>query len=134
MAKLFKIDDQGGFVCGDPDTRITAYAYPSSEHAVQAARSTVHAAKVASAMLLQETAWRNSALLQSLPTDIAAQDARNWAKLQPEVAEMVKVTLTREQNDEVEAILRRVQREARSDDAVLRLGVLLDQFQQAETQ
>jgi len=78
------VDHEGGFVCGDPESRVTAYAYPTSEHARQAARGMAYATKVAMEMLGNETAWRE--ILAQRPSTgalagVKAQDDRNWAKL-----------------------------------------------------
>lgn len=51
MPIVHKLDCNGGFTCGDTDTRITAYAYASSTHARSARR---HPADVAAEMLLHE--------------------------------------------------------------------------------
>jgi hypothetical protein len=65
----------GGFVCGDPITRITAYAYPTSENAKAAKR---HPSNVARMMLSKEALFRPSVHPR---VDIAGYDARNWDRL-----------------------------------------------------
>lgn len=81
MPIFHRVDDEGGFVCGDPESRVTAYAYPTSEHARQAARGMAHASKVAKVMLTHETYWRQSGVTRPTAEEVSAQDDRNWAKL-----------------------------------------------------
>jgi len=70
MAQVFKLLLDGGFVCGDTESRVTSYAYPTSEHAVLAKRD---AAKVAATMLGAERRY-------GMPHE-ADYDARMWRKL-----------------------------------------------------
>jgi hypothetical protein len=73
---IMKILDDGGFVCGDTATGRTAYAYPTSTHAVAAKRG--KCAATAREMLDGENgcgAWRDAATAKAF-------DARNMALLQ----------------------------------------------------
>ncbi len=36
MAIVYKLDQDGGFTCGDTETRMTAYAFPTSPYATAA--------------------------------------------------------------------------------------------------
>jgi hypothetical protein len=77
-----RVDAEGGFVCGESDSRITAYAYPTSEHARQAGRGMAYASKVATEMLERETAFREIlALRPDTSAYVKAQDDRNWVRL-----------------------------------------------------
>ena len=74
MAIVFKLDAQGGFTCGDTETKLTAYAYPTSQWAD---RSRKHPEPVAVEMLSDE-AWRK-------PADNMWRrdyDKRNWQRLE----------------------------------------------------
>ncbi len=69
---VYKIMEDGGFVCGDTDSTLTSYAYPTSTHATRAKKNAAHVAQV---MLDRE--------LKCLRVDagVRAYDARNWEKL-----------------------------------------------------
>ena len=60
MAIIYKIEADGGFVCGDTNTGLTAYAYPTSPHASNAAKSPAQAQKTADAMIKAESPIRRS--------------------------------------------------------------------------
>lgn len=84
MSLIYRLDDDGAFVCGDSDSRITAYAYPTSKHARVAGRGPVMAGEVARIMLGQETQWRQTIArrpVQGMP-DVSTQDDRNWLRLE----------------------------------------------------
>ena len=69
------MDDRGGFTCGDTETGHTAYAYPSSDHAVAAKRDP---ARVAVEMLRHA-----NYISPLLPADIVARgNTRNSRTLQ----------------------------------------------------
>lgn len=86
MSLIYRIDDDGAFVCGDSDSRITAYAYPTSEHARVAGRGPVKAREVANAMIIHETDYRRSLVVARISLEQAAaigtQDERNWLRLE----------------------------------------------------
>jgi hypothetical protein len=73
MAITYKLLEDGAFVAGDTDSRLTSYAYPTSIHATKAKR---RPGKVAAAMIAGEeaaiTATRN------IRSDY---DERNWQRL-----------------------------------------------------
>jgi hypothetical protein len=75
MAILHRLDAQGGFTCGDTITGLTAYAYPTSPHAVAAKRGP---GMVAEEMIAHEkaTAWTRDVL-----PDSHKQDADRLAEL-----------------------------------------------------
>ncbi len=54
MTIQYHIDQDGSFTAGDVDSGVTAYAYPSSEHAQQAKRNPL---KVAEEMIQGEMRW-----------------------------------------------------------------------------
>ena len=68
----YRLTNDGAFICGDKQTGVTAYAYPTSESAHNAAHG--HAIATAMDMLARENAHigRNS-----LP-DIDKRDLRHW--------------------------------------------------------
>jgi hypothetical protein len=72
MHPVFKTLEDGGFVAGDKDSRITSYAYPTSPHALLARRYPKY---VAAEMLKNE---RMS--YRSVPA-VQEHDARNWLLL-----------------------------------------------------
>ena len=69
MKAVFKMLDDGGFVAGDSDSRMTSYAYPGSPHALVAKQ---HPKAVAEDMLESE---RQS--FRKVPA-IHQYDAKNW--------------------------------------------------------
>lgn len=73
MAIVWKLDQSGGFLCGDTESRLTSYAYPTSVHACAAKRKPE---AVAREMIAGE--W---ASLRVLP-DIKAYDLRHWKELE----------------------------------------------------
>jgi hypothetical protein len=79
MAIIYKIEADGGFVCGDTNTGLTAYAYPTSPHASNAAKSPAQAQKTADAMIKAESPIRRSP-----NTDY--YDKWNWGKLYPQIS------------------------------------------------
>lgn len=75
MTIVYKLDAQGGFTVADAETRHTAYAYPTSPHAVDARRNPEG---VADAMALSANAFA-----AVCPSDIVARcDERNWRTLE----------------------------------------------------
>jgi hypothetical protein len=73
MSIVFYFDAQGGFTVGDTETRVTAYAYPTSPHATNAKK---HATQVAAEMVDgQNRSWRGFDHL------VAASDDYNWTRL-----------------------------------------------------
>lgn len=77
MAIIFKVEDDGGFVCGDLGSRITAYAYPTTRHAVDAARSPSDARMTAEIMLSAEVSYR----ALGCRTQGTIYDDDNWVTL-----------------------------------------------------
>lgn len=65
---------EGGFIAGDTETRITAYAYPSSTNATKAALGARAADRIARAMLAKE-------LPRSAYPAAHSYDERNWQVL-----------------------------------------------------
>ena len=74
MAIIFKMEANGGFVCGDTETGLTAYAYPTSQNASDAKHN---AANVATRMLSTRKLG---------DTDHSDYDKRNWGRLYPGIA------------------------------------------------
>lgn len=74
MTIVYKLDAQGGFTCGDTETKLTSYAYPTS---AWADTSRKHPGNVAEAMLVDE-GWRKP----SSPTWVRDYDKRNWSRLE----------------------------------------------------
>lgn len=72
MKAVFKMLEDGGFVAGDEDSRMTAYAYPSSPHANVAKR---YPKLVAEEMLEAE---RSS--YRKIPA-VQEHDRKNWLLL-----------------------------------------------------
>jgi hypothetical protein len=68
---FYKLEEDGGFVCGDSRTGMTSYSYPTSDNARLARR--VNPTLVASAKLAKESRYGGK--------HEADYDARNWAKL-----------------------------------------------------
>ncbi|MDE2232509.1 MAG: hypothetical protein KGJ90_00055 [Patescibacteria group bacterium] len=74
MKIIFRHMPDGAFVCGDLESGRTAYAYPTSQHAIKAQKSPD---LVAETMLENENdygQWRNSPLCQDF-------DKRQWKRL-----------------------------------------------------
>ena len=69
MKAVFKMLDDGGFVAGDADSRMTAYAYPTSPHAIVAKR---YPKLVAEEMLESERVC-----FRKVPA-VKEYDAKNW--------------------------------------------------------
>lgn len=67
----WRLTSDGAFICGDKRTGVTAYAYPTSEHAHNAKR---HARRTAEAML---KAQNDHTGRSSIP-GIDAWDLRHW--------------------------------------------------------
>ena len=81
MSILYRLDRQGGFTVGDTETKITAHAYPTSDHAETAMK---RPAEVAALMIDQETR-RSSSLRQdngALGDTVRGQDARRLGELE----------------------------------------------------
>jgi hypothetical protein len=80
MAIVFTQDAQGGFVAGDTETRLTAYAYPSSPYANESrARPEDTAAK-----MIKGEAWRKdhqSRTFLGAPS-LREYDGRYWEILE----------------------------------------------------
>ncbi len=73
MAILHKLMADGGFLCGDTETGMTAYAYPTSTYAVAARKKPEG---VAAEMIAHEHAF-----CRTIPS-IKDGDARHMAELQ----------------------------------------------------
>lgn len=71
---VYKLLEDGGFVCGDSHTGMTAYSYPTSDNARLARR--VNPALVAGLKLAKERRYGGK--------HEADYDARNWAQLTAE--------------------------------------------------
>lgn len=69
MDVVFKMLDNGAFVAGDRDSEMTAYAYPSSPHAIVAKK---HPKQVAEEMMARERVEYRRMI------HIQAYDAANW--------------------------------------------------------
>ena len=74
MAIVYKLDSDGGFTCGDTESRVTVYAYPTSPMASSAKRDPLATATV---RLERE----NRASFRGSPLIVADYDARNWRVL-----------------------------------------------------
>ena len=74
MAIVYTFDKDGGFAVGDTETRITVYAYPTSNHAEDAK---CHAEAVANIMIEEETRC-GSGYGKEYQMEY---DARNWERL-----------------------------------------------------
>jgi hypothetical protein len=68
---VHKLLPDGGFVCGDTETRITSYAYPTSTHATSAKRNPT---KVAAEMMANQVRY-------GLPHEVA-YDELMWGRLE----------------------------------------------------
>ena len=73
---VYNLLPDGGFVCGDTQTRATSYAYPTSDHAVAARKNP---AKVAIDMVKQANEWLAGHDVCSLT---ANYNLRNWTELE----------------------------------------------------
>lgn len=73
---VYNLLPDGGFVCGDTQTRATSYAYPSSIHAVSARK---RPAKVAIEMIEQANDWLNA---HDVCSTTANYNLRNWNELE----------------------------------------------------
>lgn len=72
MPIQFKMLEDGGFVAGDSETRITCYAYPTSDHAEAAKREPrIIAAEMIESENAGHRAW--------MPRE--DYDARNWERI-----------------------------------------------------
>lgn len=71
MTTHFRMLEDGAFVAGDPDTGLTAYAYPTSISATKARKTPVTVAKE---MLSREVVTRTH--------DRTDYDLRNWQRLE----------------------------------------------------
>jgi hypothetical protein len=74
MPIQYKLLTDGGFVVGDTETGITAYAYPSSEHATKARKNP---SGIASEMIKRE----NEIAFCHMSNIGLDHDARNWGLL-----------------------------------------------------
>ncbi len=75
MAIVYKLDQDGGFTCGDTETRMTAYAFPTSPYAPAAKK---RAKNVAAEMMAHGRDW-----VRFIPSDIENEfHSRNWARLE----------------------------------------------------
>lgn len=74
MTIRYHLDERGGFVCGDTESGVTSYAYPSSTNAMQARKFP----GVVAAQMVAGQAWRLGR--DPLPYE-REYDARNWVKL-----------------------------------------------------
>ena len=72
---VYNLLPDGGFVCGDTETRATSYAYPSSDHADKAKKSP---AKVAIEMVAQANEWLAT---HDICSTTASYNLRNWKEL-----------------------------------------------------
>ena len=69
---VFSLLPDGAFVCGDTESRLTSYAYPTSQHANAAKRK---GESVACEMMRMERAFfRQTA-------SVRQYDARNWNRM-----------------------------------------------------
>jgi hypothetical protein len=73
---VFKLEDDGGFVVGDTETRVAAYAYPTSEYASKA-RAKPHS--VANRMATDANKFHPTFSKLQLSADYYA---RLWARLE----------------------------------------------------
>ncbi len=71
----FKLDKDGGFTCGDTQTGVTVYSYPTSIHANAAKRNPETAAR---SILGEQGSYRGD------PAIVWEYDMRNWARLNAE--------------------------------------------------
>lgn len=65
---IYKLEEDGGFRCGDTESNLTSYAYPSSLDAKQAKKNPV---KVSARMIANEGVMRGD----------GSYDKRNWERL-----------------------------------------------------
>jgi hypothetical protein len=75
---VYKLLDNGGFVAGDTETRLTCYAYPSSVYAVTAKRNSE---KIAGEMIRDEM-WRNGKVVRTGHCLSTEYDVQNWKRLE----------------------------------------------------
>lgn len=78
---IFIRTQEAGFLAGDTETGFTAYAYPTSTHAVAAKRSPSHRAAIAKEMIANETAARRIVVSPKLAHEIAWQDSEHMKAL-----------------------------------------------------
>ncbi len=81
MAILIKLDERGGFTCGDTTTGRASYAYPTSEHANKARRDP-HG--IAVRMLRKTDKFCDCFGDRPLPQFVAEYHARLMAQLKGE--------------------------------------------------
>lgn len=72
---VYSLLPDGGFVCGDTESRLTSYAYPSSINALAAKK---YPQAVAILMVAGESEWTREGNFAK------EYDNRNWVKLIPE--------------------------------------------------
>ena len=68
----FLLTKDGAFICGDTQTGVTVYSYPTSIHANAAKRNAETAAR---SILREQGSYRGD------PAPCAEYDARNWAAM-----------------------------------------------------
>ena len=73
MTIEYKLDEDGGFTCGNTETGLTSYAFPTSVHATAARKNPAY---VARAMLRGE-----ELTLSATKATRADFDERQWKKL-----------------------------------------------------
>ena len=80
MAVTYKQTENGGFVCGDTDTRRTSYAYPTSPYATLARKMPD---RIAADMMAATNRFTVTGRGVVAGTDALTEyDARNWAVLE----------------------------------------------------
>ena len=84
---VFSLLPDGGFICGDTESRITSYAYPTSDYADDARK---YPNSVASVMLDNEKTG-----LRILGA-VAGYDKRNWLILADAFSSSIDATALRE--------------------------------------
>jgi hypothetical protein len=83
MSLVWNLADDGAFICGDLDSRVTSYSYPTSQNASDAARAARKSGGsvqiIAFRILNAEKRVRYGAEHE------AEYDARNWRRLNSEM-------------------------------------------------
>jgi hypothetical protein len=79
MNPCWTITEDGAFICGDLDSRVTAYSYPSSPNAEKAKRLARHG--IPAIMRFAVRVVTKTAKLRVGAEHEAEYDARNWRKI-----------------------------------------------------
>ena len=79
MNPCWKLTDDGALVCGDLDSRVTSYAYPTSPNAETAKRLARRGIPAMQRFVVQILA--KAAKLRVGSESEAEYDARNWRKI-----------------------------------------------------